>query len=73
MKLSKVFHVLNVIIGFVGVIALFSAWIAGKNGTVLGFNQDHLFKDAQILILIAIWISIATIHHLKLEEKGKII
>ncbi len=73
MKLSKVFHVLNVIVGFVGVFALLSAWIAGENGTVLGFNQDHLFKDAQILILIAIWISIATVHHMKLEEKGEII
>ncbi len=73
MKISKILHVLSVVSGFAGVIALLVAWSAGENGIALGFSQIHLFKDAEILVLIAIWLSIGTIHHMKLEEKGEII
>ncbi len=73
MKLSKIFHILGAIMGWVGVIALFGAWNAGTSGTAFGFTQNHLFMDAIILVLIAIWMQLATIHHMKLEEKGEVI
>lgn len=73
MKLSKIFHILGATIGWVGVIALLGAWMTGENGTAFGFSQTHLFTDAGLLILIAIWMQLATIHHMKLEENGKII
>lgn len=73
MKLSKLFHVLGAMVGLIGVGALFSAWIAGENSTMFGFTQAHLFNDATVLVLIAIWMNFATIHHMKLEEKGEVI
>ncbi len=73
MKLSKIFHILGAIAGWVGVIALLGAWSAGENGTAFGFTSAHLFTDATILVLIAIWMQLATMHHMKLEEKGEII
>lgn len=73
MKLSKIFHIVSVIVGLVGVIALLGAWNAGVSGTAFGFTQNHLFMDAIVLVLIAIWMQLATMHHMKLEEKGEII
>ncbi|MDP2789148.1 MAG: hypothetical protein Q8O46_03825 [bacterium] len=73
MKLSKIFHVIAAVVGWVGVGALLSAWVAGENGTAFGFTQTHLFLDAIVLVLIAIWMQIATLHHMKLEEKGEVI
>jgi len=70
MKLSKVFHVGSVIAGFWGILALIGAWLAGENGTIWGFSQQHCFFDAIILMLIAIWLAVSTMHHMKLEEKG---
>ncbi len=73
MKLSKVFHVIAAIAGWVGVISLLGAWSAGANGTAFGFTQEHLLTDATVLVLIAIWMQLATMHHMKLEEKGEMI
>ena len=73
MKLSKVFHVLGAVVGWVGVGSLLSAWLAGENGMMFGFSQVHLFMDAIVLVLVAIWMQLATMHHMKLEEKGEVI
>lgn len=73
MKLSKVLHVVSVMIGFLGMLALIGAWYASKQGLVLGMDETHLFKDATVLVLIAIWLQLGTIHHMKLEEKGQVI
>ncbi|HEY4512968.1 MAG TPA: hypothetical protein VJH06_00415 [Candidatus Paceibacterota bacterium] len=73
MQLSKLFHVLGATVGWVGIAMLVSAWIAGDSGRVFGFTQGHLFTDAAILVLIAIWMQLATMHHMKLEEKGQVI
>lgn len=70
MKLSTLFHVLSIVAGVAGVVALFGAYIAGPEGEVLGFTQNHLFIDAGVRIMLAIWLQLATIHHMKLEEKG---
>ncbi len=71
MKLSKIFHVASVLAGLLGVVMLLGAWVAGENGTAFGFTQPHLFMDAIVLVLIAIWVQLATIHHMKLEENGE--
>ena len=73
MKISKVLHIVSVIAGLWGVLALIGAWLAGENGTIWGFSQQHCFYDAIVLILIAIWLQIGTIHHMMLEKKGEII
>lgn len=68
MKLSKVIHLLSLLAGVVGALALFAAWAAGENGTFLGFSQAHLFNDAIVLQLIAIAASVCTLTRMQLEK-----
>ena len=73
MKLSKVMHVASVIVGFIGVITFVIAVLGGGDNLVLGITKfDALFCSA-ILILIAIWVQIGTIHHMMLEKRGEIV
>lgn len=50
-------------------LALIGAWIAGS-GTFLGMTQTHLFSDAVVLMLIAIWLGLGHISH-KWQETRK--
>lgn len=68
MKLSKVIHLISIVVGIVGALALFGAWIAGEKGTFLGFSQGHLFNDAIVLELIAIAASVCTLARMQLEK-----
>ena len=71
MKISKVLHVVSVIAGFLGVLALVGAWCASRKCLVLGMNETHLFMDAIVLVLVAIWLQVATVHHMMLEKNGE--
>jgi len=73
MKLSKLMHVGSVIIGFDGVIVFASAMFNGADNLVFGITKFDALFCAAILILIAIWGQIGTIHHMMLEKKGEII
>ena len=68
MKLSKLIHLISILVGIVGALALFGAWIAGETGTFLGFSQSHLFIDALVFELIAIAASICTLVRIQLEK-----
>ncbi len=73
MKLSKLFHLISILVGFTGVITFVSALLGGADDLVFGITKaDALFCTA-ILILLAIWAQIATIHHMMLEKKGEIL
>ncbi len=78
MKISKVLHAVSVISGVLGVIGLFSMWgggmmsgVSGMIGGGQGFMSMPVGSIA--LILIAIWLQVATIHHMMLEKKGETI
>ena len=78
MKPSKALHVFSVLAGWAGVIAIALAIIATANaGTSTfvwgGFTGAHLFLCGIAFLLIAIWVQIATIHHMVLEKRGEII
>lgn len=73
MKLSKIFHVLSVVAGLAGLATLVGAWLANQNGTMMGFSEIHLFNDTVALLLVAIWLQLATMHHMMLEKKGETI
>lgn len=73
MKLSKLMHVVSVITGFVGVIMFVGAILGGSDNLVFGITKMDALACVAILILIAIWIQLATIHHMMLEKKGEII
>ena len=73
MKLSKLMHVASVIVGFAGVITFASAIFGGADNLVFGVTKVDALLCAGILILIAIWLQIATIHHMMLEKRGEIV
>ncbi len=75
MKLSKLMHVASVVAGFIGVIGFIGAVLSGPNleGIVFGVTKADALACSAILILIATWLQIATIHHMMLEQKGEIV
>lgn len=73
MKLSKFMHVISVVSGFVGVFVFVGAILGGSDNLVFGITKFDALACAAILILIAIWVQLATIHHMMLEKKGEII
>lgn len=73
MKLSKALHVVSVMVGLVGIGTLVAAGIAGQNDLVFGFTREHLLFCSIIVFLVAIWLQIATIHHMMLEKHGEIV
>ncbi len=68
MKLSKLIHIVSIVIAILGPIMLIGAWSAGENGTFFGLSQTHLFNDAIVFELIAIAASVCTLVRLKLEK-----
>ncbi|TAL50380.1 hypothetical protein EPN81_02930 [Patescibacteria group bacterium] len=73
MVLSKFMHVTSVIVGLVGVVVFAGAILGGVDNLVFGITKADALACAAILILMAIWVQIATIHHMMLEKKGKLI
>ena len=76
MKLSKLMHVLSVISGLAGVLtfaAMGVAVLGGAKDYVFGVTRIDALLCVAVLILIAIWLQIAAIHHMKLEKKGELI
>ena len=73
MKLSKVMHAGSVITGFIGVIVFVGTLIGGGDNLVFGITKMDALACSAILILIATWLQIATIHHMVLEKKGEVI
>lgn len=69
MKKSSVMHWIARIAGIWGVLALIGAWVAGGDGTVLGFSQQHLYYDAIVITLISISALVCALVYLQ-QEKG---
>ena len=72
MKLSKFMHIASVISGFIGV-AVFLISVFGSAVATFGITKADALTCSAILILIAIWTQVATIHHMMLEKKGEFI
>ena len=68
MKLSKYIHVVSIIAGIWGALALIGAWLAGEGGTIFGFSQQHCYNDAIVLTLISISAGICAIYRLHIER-----
>lgn len=73
MRLSKLMHVVSVIVGLIGVITFLGAVLGGGDNLVFGITKVDTLLCSAILILIATWLQLATIHHMMLEKKGEII
>lgn len=72
MKLSKVLHITNVVVGLAGIVSALVAVAAGT-GLVWGLTREHLLLCSAVLMLVAIWLAVNTIHHVMLEDRGKVI
>ena len=73
MKPSKLMHIVSVITGVVGVVVFAGAILGGSDNLVFGITKVDALLCAGILFLIAIWVQIATIHHMMLEKKGELV
>ena len=75
MKPSGLIHVISVVIGIVGVVVFVASGVVsvrgGADGFVLGVSQTHALLCVVVLILIATWLQVATIHHVMLERMGQ--
>jgi len=65
-------HVASVIVGFIGV-AVFLIAVFGSAEVTFGITKADALACSAILILIATWVQVATIHHMMLEKRGEII
>jgi len=68
MKLSRLAHLLSIVIGIAGALCLVGAWAAGDRGTFSGFSQARLFNDAIVLELITIAMALCTLVRMQLEK-----
>jgi len=73
MKPSKLMHIASVIVGFIGIFVFAGAVFGGSDNLVFGITKVDVLLCAAILILIAIWVQIGTIHHMMLEKHGEIV
>lgn len=73
MKPSKLMHVTSVIVGLAGVIVFAGAILGGSDNLVFGITKVDALLCSTILFLIAIWVQVATIHHMILEKRGEIV
>ena len=66
-------HITSVVVGLAGVVTFVGAILGGADNLVFGITKADALLCAGILILIAIWLAIGTIHHMMLERRGEII
>ncbi|OGN10769.1 MAG: hypothetical protein A3J46_01970 [Candidatus Yanofskybacteria bacterium RIFCSPHIGHO2_02_FULL_41_11] len=68
MKKSSFIHGVSIVAGIWGALALIGAWLAGQNGTIFGFTQQHCYNDAIVLILISISAGVCALYRRQLEQ-----
>jgi len=74
MKFSKILHVISVIAGLLGVLMWLLIFFVWPTGAVwFGVTRDVMIACTVFSFLTAIWLQLATIHHMMLEKKGEII
>jgi hypothetical protein len=74
MKLSKLIHVASVVFGFIGLlmwVLVLLVWPA--DAVWFGVTRNLMIVCAVFSFLTAIWLQIATIHHMMLEKRGEIV
>jgi drug/metabolite transporter (DMT)-like permease len=70
MKLSKLSHVLSVLLGLTGVILWAVAILASP---VFGQTRETMLLCAISSLLTAIWLVLGAMHHVTLEKAGEIV
>lgn len=74
MKLSKLLHVLSVLLGLTGIVMWAVAVLTWPAGAVrFGATTETMLLCAGLSLLAAIWLVISAMHHLALEKTDRII
>ena len=74
MKLSKLLHVLSVLVGLAGIVMWTVAILAWPAGAIrFGVSRDVMLLCAIIALLTAIWLVISAMHHITLEKTGEVV
>ena len=74
MKLSKVMHVASVLFGFVALLMWVLVLFVWPTDTVwFGVTRDLMIICTVFSFLAAIWLQVATIHHMMLEKHGEVV
>lgn len=71
MKKSAIIHGISIVAAIWGFLALIGAWLAGDNGTIFGFTQQHCFFDAIILELISVSAGVCALYRRDLERSSR--
>lgn len=71
MKKSSFIHWVSIVAGIWGALALVGAWLAGQDGTIFGFTQQHCFFDAIVLELISVSAGVCALYRRQLEREGE--
>lgn len=71
MKISKMLHVASIIVGGVGIVTFIGSMLGGGDDLVFGVTKMDALMCSAILILIAIWAQVGTMHHIMLEKTGE--
>ena len=72
MKISKILHVISVIVGVASIVTALVAVAAGSAG-IWGLTKEHILLCSGLLMLIAIWLAVSTVHHVMLEDRGNVL
>lgn len=74
MKLSQLLHVISIIAGIVGFgMPAFAVLVWPADVVWFGMTREIMLMCSITFLLTAIWVQIATIHHMLLEKKGKLV
>jgi hypothetical protein len=71
MTKSSFIHGVSIVAGIWGMLALIGAWLAGQNGTIFGFTQQHCYNDAIVLTLISVSAGVCALYRRQLEREGR--
>ncbi|MDO8504278.1 MAG: hypothetical protein Q7S36_00295 [Candidatus Liptonbacteria bacterium] len=71
MKKPSFIHGVSVVAGIWGAFALLGAWLAGQNGAIFGFTQQHCFFDAIVLELISVSAGVCALYRRQLEQEKR--
>ena len=76
MQLSKLLHIISVILGLIGAFMWFLlifGWFIGARWFAATNDLTLMIGCTIFSFLAAIWLQIATIHHMMLERRGELI
>lgn len=76
--MSKILHVISVISGILGVLSflgLFGGGMMSGFSGMMGYGQGSTLMPmgSIVFFLIAIWLQLATMHHMMLEKKRELV